>query len=61
VKFRPMTVGALPYATYSPNGTTNHFERDKAPAGFEEPEPALIVLAEARKPAKRGISGAASV
>jgi hypothetical protein len=47
-------------ATYSPNGTTTHFERDKAPAAFEEPEPAPIVLAEARKPAKRGASSAAS-
>jgi hypothetical protein len=47
-------------ATYSPNRTTAHFERGKAPAGFEEPEPAPIVLAEARKPAKRGASGAAS-
>jgi hypothetical protein len=46
-------------ATYSPNGTTTHFERGKAPAGLEEPEPAPIVLAEARRPAKRG-SGAAS-
>jgi hypothetical protein len=47
-------------ATYSPNGTTTHFERGKAPADFEEPEPAPIVLAEARKPAKRGVSAAAS-
>ena len=47
-------------ATYSPNGATNHFERNKAPAGLEEPEPAPIVLAEARKSAKRGASGAAS-
>jgi hypothetical protein len=46
-------------ATYSPSGTTTHFERGKAPAGFEEPKPQPMVLAEARKPAKRGASGAA--
>jgi hypothetical protein len=47
-------------ATYFRSSTTAHFERGKAPAGFEEPEPVPIVLAEARKPAKRGASGAAS-
>lgn len=47
-------------ATYSPNGTITHFERGKAAAGLEEPEPAPIVLAEARKSARRGASGAAS-
>src|SRR4029453_10097343 len=47
-------------ATYSPNGTITHFERGKAPPGFGEPEPATKVLAEARKPAKRGASRAAS-
>jgi hypothetical protein len=46
-------------ATYSPSGTT-HFERGKAPAGLEEREPPPMVLAEARKPAKRRASGAAS-
>jgi hypothetical protein len=48
-------------ATNSPNGTITHFERGKAPPGFEEPEPATKVIAEARKPAKRGASSAASV
>jgi len=41
-------------ATHPPVGTIPHFERGKAPPGFEEPEPAPIVLAEARKQAKRG-------
>jgi hypothetical protein len=47
-------------ATYSPNGTTTHFERGKVSRGLVEPEPAPIVLAEARKPAKRSAAGAAS-
>jgi hypothetical protein len=47
-------------ATYPPNGTITHFERGKAPPGFEEAEPATIILAEARKPAKRGVSSTAS-
>jgi hypothetical protein len=46
-------------ATYPPDGTITHFERGKAPPGFEVPEPVPIVLAEARTPAKRGASGAA--
>src|SRR5262245_10256179 len=44
----------------SPSGTATHFERGKASAGFEAADPMPIVLAEARKPAKRGASGAAS-
>ena len=47
-------------ATDSPNGTITHFERRKAPPSFEEPEPATKVVAEARKPAKRGASRAAT-
>jgi hypothetical protein len=44
----------------APSGPTTHFERGKTSADFEEPAPVPTVLAEARKPAKRGTSGAAS-
>jgi hypothetical protein len=47
-------------ANQAPSGPTTHFERGKTSADFEEPAPVPTVLAEARKPAKRGTSGAAS-
>jgi hypothetical protein len=33
--------------TYPSDGTITHFERGKVPPGFEEPDPATIILAEA--------------
>jgi hypothetical protein len=46
---------------YAPVGIVDQFERGTVwQEGVGEPEPAPIVLAEARKPAKRGVSAAAS-
>jgi hypothetical protein len=49
-------------AIYAPNGMVDQLERGTGVwrEDIGEPEPAPIILAEARKPAKRGASGAAS-
>jgi hypothetical protein len=46
-------------AAHPPDGTITHFERGKAPPGFELLVP--IVLAEARTPAARIVRGVADV
>jgi hypothetical protein len=47
-------------AIYAPNGIIEQLERSTIPReDIGEPEPGPIILAEARKAAKRGVSGAA--